>query len=139
MKKKLLLSLSVFLIILVNPSRVFGAEEILPLEEFIKISTQRDTEFEQILIDELPLNYQKDLNLPAKDLVLELKTQYEFYLMQDREDPEGTVSLSKLRNSSSPLTSRFRRVFSPSKISWGTFSLPSILIASSLTMKLLPK
>jgi len=69
---------------------------IITMEEFIKLATQNDTEFEEILIDELPLQYRKDLNLPAQDIILEVKGQYDLFLSQDREEPEAAVSLSKL-------------------------------------------
>ena len=38
--------------------------QIITINEFIKLATKNDTEFEKILIDELPLQYRKDLNLP---------------------------------------------------------------------------
>ncbi len=69
---------------------------IFPLQEFVTRAVGNDTEFERILIEELTLHYEKDLKLPAGDLVLEVKTQYDFILDQDREEPEGNVSLSKL-------------------------------------------
>ncbi|MCK4881474.1 MAG: hypothetical protein KAS92_00450, partial [Candidatus Omnitrophica bacterium] len=47
-----------------------GAANILPLREFIDLAVRNDTEFEKILIDELSLQYEKDLGLPADDLVL---------------------------------------------------------------------
>ncbi len=69
---------------------------ILSLEEFITLATARDTEFEEILIDELTLAYQKDLRLPARDIVLSVKQQHEFFLNQDRDSPDTSVSLTKL-------------------------------------------
>ncbi len=73
-----------------------GSPRELSLKEFIDLAVKKDTEFERILIDELALRYEKDLQLPAKDLVLEVKSQYDFFLGQDREAPENTVSLSRL-------------------------------------------
>ena len=73
-----------------------GEMRILPLKEFIDLSVQKDIEFERILIDELSLQYEKDLELPAGDLVLAVKGQYDFILDQDREESEGTVSLARL-------------------------------------------
>ncbi len=70
--------------------------KILSIQEFIQLATQNDTEFEEILIDELPLQYQKSLNLPAGDIVLSVKGQYDFIVDQNRDEPEATVSLSKL-------------------------------------------
>ena len=72
------------------------AAQILSMDEFITLATTRDTEFEQILIDEMTLQYEKDLRLPAKDLVLSVKQQHEFYLNQDRDSPDTTFGLSKL-------------------------------------------
>ena len=70
---------------------------IITIDEFIKLATENDTEFEEILIDELPLQYRKDLNLPARDIVLEVKGQYDLFLsLEDREEPEAAISLSKL-------------------------------------------
>lgn len=68
----------------------------LSIEEFIWLATQNDTYFEEILIDQLKLDYRKDLYLPSRDIVLDIKGQYDFILGSDREDPEATVSLSKL-------------------------------------------
>ncbi|MCB9771088.1 MAG: TolC family protein [Candidatus Omnitrophica bacterium] len=71
-------------------------DEILSFERFLELAAINDKEFEQILIDELTLKYQKRLKLPAKDLVLSLKQQHEFYLSQDRQSPDTTVGLTKL-------------------------------------------
>ena len=70
--------------------------KLLPLEEFIKLASENDTNFEEILIDELKLKYKRPLALPARDLVLSLKSQYAFVLYGDRGDIENTLSLSKL-------------------------------------------
>ncbi|MCK5494120.1 MAG: hypothetical protein KAJ14_13500, partial [Candidatus Omnitrophica bacterium] len=72
------------------------SNEILSIEKFIEKASRNDTFFDEILINQLTLNYQKDLNLPVRDIVLSVKGQYEFFLMQNREDPSVTVSLSKL-------------------------------------------
>ena len=55
-----------------------------------------DTEFQEILIDTAFLQYRKDLNLPARDIILDVVTEYDLFLNQDREEVEGSVSLSKL-------------------------------------------
>lgn len=68
---------------------------VLPVKEFVALATQNDTEFREILIDELALQYQRDLELPARDLVLSVSSQMEFFLEQDREDPATLLSLSK--------------------------------------------
>lgn len=69
---------------------------LLTIEEFIKRAVENDTEFEQILINELALQYQKSILLPSADLVLGVKGQYDFILDQEREEPNATISLSKL-------------------------------------------
>ncbi len=69
---------------------------VLTIKEFIQQATAKDTEFENILIDELVLQYQRDLSLPARDIVFYIKTQYDFILDQEREEPEATMTLSKL-------------------------------------------
>jgi outer membrane protein TolC len=76
---------------------VFAQEaKVLSIEEFIQLTTQNDTVFDEILIDQLRLKYRKDLRLPARDIVLSVKAQYDFFLDQDREEPEVGVALSKL-------------------------------------------
>ena len=56
-------------------------ERVLALNEYLELATKNDTEFQTILIDELPLQYRKDLNLPARDIVLEATTQYDLFLL----------------------------------------------------------
>ncbi|RJP59754.1 MAG: TolC family protein [Candidatus Auribacter fodinae] len=68
----------------------------IPLDEFILTAAQNDTEFEAILINELKLKYSKDLVIPARDIVLSVRNQYDFITNQDRNEPEFGVSLSKL-------------------------------------------
>lgn len=68
----------------------------LSLKEFVELAVENDTEFEEILIDELKLKYTKALGLPAGDLVLNIKSQYSLILDQQREEPSASVSLSKL-------------------------------------------
>ena len=68
----------------------------LSLKDFIQRATQNDTTFEAILIDQLPLQYRRDALLPDGDVIFDIKHQHNFYLDQQRENPETTVSLSKL-------------------------------------------
>ena len=83
--------------ILFLPHNSWASEDkILTMDEFIRLATERDSEFESILIDKLTLQYRKDIELPAKDLILDVRTQYSFLLDADREEPEGSISLSKL-------------------------------------------
>jgi outer membrane protein TolC len=69
---------------------------ILTLGDFIQLGTQKDSEFEEILIDRMILAYQKNLRLPAGDIVLSVKEQYHLFLEADKERAETSVSLSKL-------------------------------------------
>jgi len=66
------------------------------IEEFLKVAIENDTVFEEILIDELTLKYSKDLQLPAKDIILSVKGQYESNITQETDDSQTTISLSKL-------------------------------------------
>ena len=68
----------------------------MPLREFIDLAVRNDTEFEKILIDELSLQYEKDLGLPADDLVLEIKGQHDLMLSQERAEIGGSVALARL-------------------------------------------
>jgi len=69
----------------------------LRLEEFVRLACQRDLAFQQILIDELQLQYRPVLGLPAADLLLSVKGQYDFRLGTGEKDgPEASLSLSKL-------------------------------------------
>ncbi len=71
-------------------------KESLSLDEFVSRAARNDTEFEEILIRELTLKYQKDLQLPARDLVLSMKQEHQAFLSQNREELESTISVSKL-------------------------------------------
>ncbi len=68
----------------------------LEIDEFTRLAAEKDTEFETILIDELIVNYQKDLRMPADDLILSIKQQYDFFIDQDRDAPATEISLSRL-------------------------------------------
>ena len=70
--------------------------QTLSLKEFIQRATKNDTTFEAILIDQLPLQYRRDALLPDGDVIMDIKYQLNFYLDQDRNNPETTLSLSKL-------------------------------------------
>ncbi len=72
------------------------ARKNLSIDEFIKTAIKNDEAFEEILTAQLALKYKKDLVLPARDLILSVKGQNEFYFDQDRSDPRIAVSLSKL-------------------------------------------
>jgi hypothetical protein len=76
----------------VEPDRV----KQLGVDDFIRLAAARDTVFETILIDELVVNYQKDLRMPADDLILSVKQQYEFFIDQDRDAPDTEITLNRL-------------------------------------------
>ncbi len=88
--------------ILLQANNLFAADlkqdedRIISLNEFISLAAHNDTVFEEILIEELTLQYRKDLALPSRDIILGVKADYDFFLTQEREDPDGTVSLDKL-------------------------------------------
>ena len=73
-----------------------GTGRPLAIHEFIRLVTRYDTVFEEILIDEMKLAYSKALVLPAGDIVLSIKSQYDLILDQDRTGTDVNVSLSKL-------------------------------------------
>ncbi len=68
----------------------------LSLSEFIQQATQKDINFEKILIDQLPLKYRRDAFLPSSDILLDVKYQHNFYLNKNSNKPEAIISLSKL-------------------------------------------
>lgn len=72
------------------------SEEGISLDSVVSRAALNDTEFEEILIEELTLRYQKDLRLPARDLVLSLKQEYNAFLSQDRTASRSVIGLSKL-------------------------------------------
>lgn len=68
----------------------------LSLKEFIQQATKNDTAFETILIDQLSLKYRYDTLLPDSDIIMDVKYQHNFYLKQNSDKAEATLSLSKL-------------------------------------------
>lgn len=68
----------------------------LSLEAFITTATRNDKNFELILLDQLPLQYRRDVILPDRDVVVSLKQQYHFYLDAGRGSANTSMSLSKL-------------------------------------------
>ncbi|MFC1514468.1 TolC family protein [Candidatus Omnitrophota bacterium] len=98
--KKITFLVSLIFLFLLQTSPSILADQTnkrkLALEEFIRLASGNDTVFQEILINELALQYQKALQLPAKDLVLSVRSHYSLILEDDNEAPENTVSLSKL-------------------------------------------
>jgi len=80
----------------IAPASVQTEAQPLSLKEFIKLATRNDPAFEAILIDRLALQYRRDALLPDRDLILEVKHQHHYYLDQNRDSPQTSLSLSKL-------------------------------------------
>lgn len=68
----------------------------LSLEEFVQRATERDTEFEAILIEGLRLRYERTLRLPAPDLLLDVRSTYQAFIDADGDGADTAVALSKL-------------------------------------------
>ncbi|MFW6134574.1 MAG: TolC family protein [Elusimicrobiota bacterium] len=66
---------------------------VLTIDEFIERASNRDTNFEEIMTEELKLNYSKDLQLPAGDIILSVKSEYQ---LQNPDEGSKSVSLEKL-------------------------------------------
>jgi len=78
-------------------TEVFAKDKrVLILDDYVILAVTNDTTFQEILIDLAPLRYRKDLNLPAKDIVLGVAAEYDLFLMQDRNEAGGSISLSRL-------------------------------------------
>lgn len=72
-------------------------KKVLTLQAYVALACKNDTAFQEILIDELYLNYYKDLTLPAGDIVLSVAGQYDYIFHPDEDNGKsGVVSLSKL-------------------------------------------
>ena len=78
------------------PVMASNSQPTLSLKSFVELATQNDVTFEAILIDQLALKYRRDILLPDSDVIMDVKYQHNFYLNQDRSEPESTISLSKL-------------------------------------------
>lgn len=78
------------------PTLAQAAEQPLTLSEFVQLAAKNDPAFEAILIDRLALQYRRDILLPDRDLILEVKHQYQYYIDQDRSSPQTSLSLGKL-------------------------------------------
>ena len=74
-----------------------GKIDTLSLDEFIELACARDKVFEEILIENLKLNYKKKLDLPADDIVVASKAEYVTFVKHDEKGyPVYEVELSKL-------------------------------------------
>ncbi len=82
-----------------------SSANILSLPLFLNKAISHDPSFPVLLSDELYLKFQKDLLLPAGDIVLGVSAQYDLFLpLEENQDGvtpwEGSISLSKLFPSS---------------------------------------
>ncbi|NEX13765.1 MAG: hypothetical protein C1941_03575 [Prosthecochloris sp.] len=77
-------------------SAAASKEKQLSLNSFIRLVAERNTVFEAILLDELPLQYSRTLDLPADDLILSIKGGYALALDAVDGAPEYSVALDKL-------------------------------------------
>lgn len=68
----------------------------LSLEAFVRLAAERNTVFEEILIDELPLQYTRILALPSDDLILSVKGDYVLMLDDMDGGTEYSFALDKL-------------------------------------------
>ena len=73
-----------------------GKERMLTLYEFVAEAARKDTAFQEILIDELKLRYERELTVDARDFVLSIESQYDYLYYPYDHDSETTISLSKL-------------------------------------------
>ncbi len=80
----------------VSPISAKTKSATLSLKEFIQQATKNDTTFETILIDQLTLKHRRITLLPDSDVIMDVKYQHNFYLNQNTDKAEATLSLSKL-------------------------------------------
>lgn len=83
------------LLCLAAPAPLQAANE-LSLDEYIKLATERNRNFERILLDELPLHYQRVLDLPAEDFMLAVKSEYSLRLGSSVNHTATELALEKL-------------------------------------------
>ena len=93
MMKKVIatLFLSLFTINIFVFAQETGEIDTLSLDEFIELACARDRVFEEILIENLKLNYKKKLELPADDIIASSKAEYVAFVKQDQK---GRVEIS---------------------------------------------
>ncbi len=96
--KNLLTTLLLITVAAVSPSiaKTQTKQPVLSLKEFIQQATKNDTTFETILIDQLTLKHRRITLLPDSDVIMDVKYQHNFYLNQNSDEAEATLSLSKL-------------------------------------------
>ncbi|MDH5426084.1 MAG: hypothetical protein OEY29_13940 [Gammaproteobacteria bacterium] len=75
---------------------VASKQTVLTLKSFIEQASIKDVSFESILLEQMPLQYQRDTLLADSDIIMDVKYGHNFYLDQNRSNPEASISLSKL-------------------------------------------
>jgi len=83
------------LLCLAAPFPLQAAKE-LPLDDYVRLATERNRNFERILLDELPLHYQSILDLPPEDLMLAVKSEYRLRLGSNADYTDTELTLEKL-------------------------------------------
>ncbi|MCB0310125.1 MAG: efflux RND transporter permease subunit, partial [Bdellovibrionales bacterium] len=68
----------------------------LSIEQFLASASNNDSVFEEILIDQSILKFQKELKLPPRDLILRIKQEHHLDLERDTDFPVSELSLAKL-------------------------------------------
>ena len=92
-------------------------EKQLSLNSFIRLVAERNTVFEAILLEELPLQYSRTLDLPADDLILSVKGGYALTLDEVDGSPEYSVALDRLFPATGTrMTASYRNDYSVSRL-----------------------
>jgi hypothetical protein len=81
----------IFVLILMFVVSIVCAEEVVNIEQFIGVATHNNPEFEEILIDELKIKYNKLIGMDNEDLLMNVKTDYSVGELDNVE-----IALSKL-------------------------------------------
>lgn len=71
-------------------------QQAISLDDFLRLAVKRDTIFETILLDQLPLKYRRSALLPDKDILMSIKQGYQLNLFDGHDYGTSTISLSKL-------------------------------------------
>jgi outer membrane protein TolC len=84
------------LCVFMAPDITSAQDRSLSMREFVEVAAANDTVFEEILINQLALQYQQDLKLPPRDLVLTVRQDHQLLLDGNGDAPRTMVLLSKL-------------------------------------------
>lgn len=96
--KKILLTIAIILLAIYNISaEMENSSRKLSLDDFVKLVCKNDRYFQEIMIDEIIAKYGKVLDLPVRDLIIDVAGQYDIATTKDGENsPQTSISLSKL-------------------------------------------